>query len=87
MGQQDGHRLWKQQARSLAAYPLIVAKVGLPFEPLALWKSTPLENGLKQEVMQFIIGDGGLLGLFKSIGSQLLKGFLVQSILTMSKER
>lgn len=39
------------------------------------------------EVMRFIIDNEGLLGLFKGIGPQLLKGLLVQGILMMTKER
>jgi len=37
--------------------------------------------------MQFIIQRDGILGLYKGIAPQLLKGFLVQGILMMTKER
>ena len=39
------------------------------------------------EVMKYIIDNEGLLGLFKGIGPQILKGFLVQGILMMTKEK
>lgn len=37
--------------------------------------------------MKFILDREGPLGLFKGIGPQILKGFLVQGILMMTKER
>lgn len=37
--------------------------------------------------MSFIVKNEGLLGLFKGIGPQIMKGFLVQGILMMAKER
>ncbi len=37
--------------------------------------------------MAFIVKNEGLLGLFKGIGPQIMKGFLVQGILMMAKER
>lgn len=37
--------------------------------------------------MRFITEHEGLLGLFKGIGPQILKGLLVQGILMMTKER
>lgn len=37
--------------------------------------------------MQFIYDNEGVLGLFKGIGPQILKGVLVQGILMMTKER
>lgn len=37
--------------------------------------------------MQFIIENEGPLSLFKGIGPQIFKGFLVQGILMMTKER
>lgn len=39
------------------------------------------------EVMKYIVENEGLLGLFKGIGPQILKGFLVQGILMMTKEK
>jgi len=39
------------------------------------------------EVMRFIVKNEGLLGLFKGIAPQLMKGILVQGILMMTKER
>jgi len=37
--------------------------------------------------MKYIVENEGLLGLFKGIGPQILKGFLVQGILMMTKEK
>lgn len=37
--------------------------------------------------MRYIIDNEGLLGLFKGIGPQLMKGLMVQGILMMTKER
>lgn len=39
------------------------------------------------EVMAYIVQHEGILGLFKGIGPQLLKGLLVQGFLMMAKER
>ena len=39
------------------------------------------------EVMRYIIDNEGVLGLFKGIGPQLMKGLLVQGLLMMTKER
>lgn len=70
---------------TVATQPLIVAKVGLQSKP------PPARNGKAfksfVEVMQYIIQHEGLLGLFKGIGPQLLKGLLVQGFLMMTKER
>ena len=37
--------------------------------------------------MRFIVEHEGLLGLFKGIGPQIMKGLLVQGFLMMAKER
>lgn len=37
--------------------------------------------------MRFIVEHEGLLGLFKGIGPQIMKGLLVQGFLMMTKER
>ena len=37
--------------------------------------------------MKYITENEGLLGLFKGIGPQLIKGLLVQGILMMTKEK
>lgn len=70
---------------TIATQPLIVAKVGLQSKPPASRKGKPFKSFI--EVMQFIIEDEGLLGLFKGIGPQITKGILVQGILMMAKER
>jgi len=70
---------------TIVTQPLIVAKVGLQS------KTPPVRNGKPfksfGEVMAFIIEHEGLLGLFKGIGPQILKGLLVQGFLMMTKER
>jgi hypothetical protein len=70
---------------TLATQPLIVAKVGLQSKPPRQRQGKPFKGFI--EVMQFIIKHEGLLGLFKGIGPQILKGLLVQGILMMTKER
>lgn len=37
--------------------------------------------------MRYIVDKEGLSGLFKGIGPQITKGFLVQGLLMMTKER
>lgn len=70
---------------TVATQPLIVAKVGLQSNPPPSRKGKPFKSF--GEVMQFIVNNEGLLGLFKGIGPQILKGVLVQGILMMTKER
>lgn len=70
---------------TLATQPLIVAKVGLQSKPPPSRKGKPFKSFV--EVMQFIVENEGVLGLFKGIGPQILKGLLVQGILMMTKER
>ncbi|KAI0552882.1 mitochondrial carrier [Xylaria curta] len=70
---------------TIATQPLIVAKVGLQSKPPPQRQGKHFKGFV--EVMQFIIQHEGLLGLFKGIGPQILKGLLVQGILMMTKER
>lgn len=70
---------------TLATQPLIVAKVGLQSKPPPSRKGKPFKSFV--QVMQFIVENEGVLGLFKGIGPQILKGLLVQGILMMTKER
>ncbi|CAG8972023.1 hypothetical protein HYALB_00008308 [Hymenoscyphus albidus] len=70
---------------TIATQPLIVAKVGLQSKPPPSRAGKPFKSFL--EVMQFIIQNEGLLGLFKGIGPQITKGLLVQGLLMMTKER
>jgi hypothetical protein len=65
--------------------PLIVAKVGLQSKPPPARQGKPFTSFI--EVMQFIVQRDGVLGLYKGIAPQLLKGFLVQGMLMMTKER
>lgn len=70
---------------TIATQPLIVAKVGLQSKPPPSRKGKPFKSFM--EVMKFIVENEGLLRLFKGIGPQIIKGFLVQGILMMTKER
>lgn len=70
---------------TIATQPLIVAKVGLQSKPPPARNGKPFKSFI--EVMNFIVEHEGLIGLFKGIGPQILKGFLVQGILMMTKER
>ena len=70
---------------SVVSQPLIVAKVGLQSRPPPSREGKPFNSFL--EVMEHIIEHEGVLGLYKGLLPQLLKGFLVQGILMMIKER
>ncbi|KAK5172914.1 ADP/ATP carrier protein [Saxophila tyrrhenica] len=70
---------------TIATQPLIVAKVGLQSRPPPARQGKPFKSFL--EVMQYIVEKEGLLGLFKGIAPQILKGLLVQGMLMMAKER
>jgi hypothetical protein len=70
---------------TITTQPLIVAKVGLQSKPPASRNGKPFSSF--GEVMRFIVKNEGLLGLFKGIGPQIFKGFLVQGLLMMTKER
>jgi len=70
---------------TMATQPLIVAKVGLQSKPPPSRQGKPFKSFV--EVMQFIIHNEGLLGLFKGIAPQITKGLLVQGLLMMTKER
>ncbi|KAL1306006.1 hypothetical protein AAFC00_004137 [Neodothiora populina] len=70
---------------TIVTQPLIVAKVGLQSRPPPARMGKPFKTF--SEVMRYIIDNEGLLGLFKGIGPQILKGLLVQGILMMTKER
>lgn len=70
---------------TIVTQPLIVAKVGLQSKPPPSRKGKPFKSFV--EVMQFLLRNEGIPGLFKGIGPQILKGVLVQGILMMAKER
>ena len=70
---------------TVATHPLIVAKVGLQSNPPPARQGVPFRSFV--EVLQFIRKHEGFAGLFKGIGPQILKGFLVQGILMMTKDR
>ncbi|KAI1769217.1 mitochondrial carrier [Hypoxylon sp. FL1150] len=70
---------------TIVTQPLIVAKVGLQSKPPPQRQGKPFKGFI--EVMQFIVKHEGLTSLFKGIGPQIVKGFLVQGLLMMTKER
>ena len=70
---------------TIATQPLIVAKVGLQSKPPPARNGKPFKSF--GEVMAYIVEREGLLGLFKGIGPQIMKGLLVQGFLMMTKER
>jgi len=70
---------------TIATQPLIVAKVGLQSKPPPARQGKPFRSFV--EVMQFIVDNEGPAGLLKGIGPQIFKGFLVQGMLMMAKER
>lgn len=70
---------------TIATQPLIVAKVGLQSKPPPQRQGKPFKGFI--EVMKFIVQHEGLMGLFKGIGPQIVKGFMVQGLLMMTKER
>lgn len=70
---------------TIATQPLIVAKVGLQSKPPPARNGKPFKSF--GEVMAYIVEHEGLLGLFKGIGPQIMKGLLVQGFLMMTKER
>ena len=70
---------------TLVTQPLIVAKVGLQSRPPPARQGRPFRTF--GEVMRHIVEHEGLLALFKGMGPQIAKGFLVQGLLMMTKER
>ncbi|KAK4556405.1 ADP/ATP carrier protein [Recurvomyces mirabilis] len=70
---------------TITTQPLIVAKVGLQSRPPPAREGKPFKSFT--EVMRFIVEKEGVLGLYKGIAPQLLKGLLVQGFLMMTKER
>lgn len=70
---------------TVATQPLIVAKVGLQSRPPPARQGKPFKSFI--EVMEFIVHHEGILGLFKGIVPQIMKGVIVQGLLMMTKER
>lgn len=70
---------------TIATQPLIIAKVGLQSRPPPQRMGKPFTSF--QEVMKFTVERDGIFGLWKGVAPQLMKGFLVQGILMMTKER
>ena len=70
---------------TIVTQPLIVAKVGLQSRPPAVRNGKHFKSFI--EVMEFIVQHEGVLGLFKGIAPQIMKGLIVQGLLMMTKER
>ncbi len=70
---------------TILTQPLIVAKVGLQSRPPPGRNGKPFKSFV--EVMSYIIEHEGPLALFKGMAPQITKGFLVQGLLMMTKER
>ncbi|KAJ8605066.1 hypothetical protein MRB53_041539 [Persea americana] len=70
---------------TIATQPLIISKVALQSKPPPVRQGKPFESFV--EVLQFILKRDGFFGLYKGVAPQLLKGFLVQGLLMMTKER
>ncbi|KAM5382589.1 hypothetical protein ACJZ2D_002379 [Fusarium nematophilum] len=66
---------------TITTQPLIVAKVGLQSKPPPARNGKPFSSFV--EVMRFIIQHEGVLGLFKGIGPQILKGVELMFILLL----
>lgn len=70
---------------TIVSQPLIVAKVGLQSTPPASRHGRPFKTF--GEVLSHIVKNEGLLGVFKGLGPQLLKGLLVQGLIMSIKDR
>jgi len=70
---------------TIATQPLIISKAALQSKPPPIRQGKPFTSFI--EVLQFIFKRDGFFGLYKGVAPQLLKGFLVQGMLMMTKER
>ena len=70
---------------TIVTQPVIVAKVGLQSRPPNARMGKPFKTF--PEVMKYIVDNEGPMGLLKGMGPQITKGFLVQGLLMMTKER
>ncbi|KAL4807219.1 mitochondrial carrier domain-containing protein [Aspergillus unguis] len=70
---------------TLVTHPLIVAKTMLQSDPPESRKGRPF-TGFTQ-VLRYIIRREGVLRLYKGLAPQIVKGFLVQGLMMLLKER
>jgi hypothetical protein len=70
---------------TIATHPLIVAKAMLQSTPPDSRRGKPFRGFT--EVLAFIIKNEGFSRLYKGLAPQIIKGFLVQGLIMMLKER
>lgn len=70
---------------TLVTHPLIVAKTMLQSDPPESRKGKPFTGFT--EVLRYIISNEGILRLYKGLSPQIIKGFLVQGLMMLLKER
>lgn len=70
---------------TITTHPLIVAKTMLQSKPPNSRKGKPFEGFT--EALIYVIKNEGVLRLYKGLAPQILKGFLVQGLMMMLRER
>lgn len=70
---------------TITTHPLIVAKTMLQSKPPDCRNGKPFSGFT--EVLLYIMKNEGLLRLYKGLAPQIIKGFLVQGLMMMLKER
>lgn len=70
---------------TIATYPLIVAKTMLQSKPPDRQKGKPFKGFT--EALGYVIRNEGAFRLYKGLAPQIIKGFLVQGLMMMLKER
>ncbi|CAG8076884.1 unnamed protein product [Penicillium olsonii] len=70
---------------TIATHPLIVAKTMLQSKPPTCRNGTPFAGFT--EALLYIVKNEGLFRLYKGLLPQIIKGFLVQGLMMMLKER
>jgi hypothetical protein len=70
---------------TIATHPLIVAKTMLQSKPPPQRRGRPFRGFT--EVLVYIVKHEGVLRLYKGLVPQIVKGFIVQGLMMMLKER
>jgi hypothetical protein len=70
---------------TIATHPLIVAKTMLQSKPPSQRNGVPFRSFT--EVLFYIVKNEGVLRLYKGLLPQIVKGFIVQGLMMMLKER
>lgn len=70
---------------TITTHPLIVAKTMLQSKPPDCRNGKPFSGFT--EVLLYIMKNEGFLRLYKGLAPQIIKGFLVQGLMMMLKER